>query len=137
MEKALKMIKEAQLLKSAETDKGDSASLSSVKLSRLEYEILQMKKQMEDTLGKMSNLNESLELYKEDLSAANKTINDLREENRALREENALLKREKFATTSQNNHLSASRRILSATTRSLLYTLTPITFTSVLTETNH
>ncbi len=74
------MIKEAQLLKSAETDKGDSASLSFGKLSRLEYEILQMKKQMEDTLGKMSNLNESLELYKEDLSAANKTINDLRED---------------------------------------------------------
>lgn len=104
-----KMIKEAQLLKSAEADKGGCASSSSGDFCRLEYELLQLKKRMEDTSGKMSNLEESLDQYKEDLSAANQTINDLREENRTLKEENALLKREKFATTSQKKSSAAKK----------------------------
>ena len=112
MKKALtedeKMIKEAQLLKSAETDKGDSASLSSDKLSRLENENKQLKKQVDRKSGKIATMKTKIHQYQKDLSAAHQTINSQDEEIRRLREENALLKREKFATTSQKQS-SASK----------------------------
>lgn len=41
----------------------------------------------------MSNIKKSIEQYKEDLSKANQTINDLMEEQRKLKEEKALLER--------------------------------------------
>lgn len=105
MKKALaedeKMINEARLLKAAEAEGGDCALLYSDKMSRLESELQQLRKQKEHTDGEVSKLHVEVDTYKEDLSVANQTINELREENRSLKEENALLKRGKFATTSQ------------------------------------